>query len=217
MDMSLSKLWEIVEDRGGWCAAVHGVADLDMTEWLNNNITLNTHINIFKSEKVTVGDASVQKEERPRWFHQMLFLLYSLKTQTLERDRCHWGPSRGLHFCPNHLLLPRVDGDLRSCSLMLREPTEQGHLPNCPLGVSGLAAALLSSALPSPQLPITLTACSKCPPTPQGPLVPHLLPLSPSITAPPTQAPSSLLLQLARPGPAPGPLHGLCTLLGPLS
>ena len=26
MDMDLSKLWEIVEDRGGWHAAVHGVA-----------------------------------------------------------------------------------------------------------------------------------------------------------------------------------------------
>ena len=27
MDMSLSKLWKIVEDRGTWCATVHGVAD----------------------------------------------------------------------------------------------------------------------------------------------------------------------------------------------
>ena len=40
MDMNLSKLWEIVEDRGAWHAAVHGVTKSQtwLSDWMTSTI-----------------------------------------------------------------------------------------------------------------------------------------------------------------------------------
>ena len=40
MDMNLSKFQEIVKDREALGTAVHGVAESDLTEWLNSNNSL---------------------------------------------------------------------------------------------------------------------------------------------------------------------------------
>ena len=37
--MNLSELWEMVKNREGWCAEVHGITESGMTERLNNDTT----------------------------------------------------------------------------------------------------------------------------------------------------------------------------------
>ena len=100
MDMSLSKLQEMVKDREAWCAAVHGItkSQIQLSSWTTNDLfRLSFHFPSRGKEHQIQTDISPLYERQQSKPHDKGHLLWTLGSGTTGVWR-RWG--QGRRSCP---------------------------------------------------------------------------------------------------------------------
>ena len=92
MDMSLSKLWELVMDREAWHAAVHGVTKsrTQLSNWTELNLSKSLH---FSGSQVFLCKMTILDQKIAKAFYSskssLIPWLSGLKTNTYKQSS-HW-------------------------------------------------------------------------------------------------------------------------------